>query len=327
MTNDVVTLGECLVSFVAATPGPMAEAGSFERHIAGAEANVAVGLARLGHGSAYIGRVGDDGFGTAIIRRLRGEGVDVTWLARDPDAPTGLMFRERRALGPAQVLYARIGSAASRVSPDDVDRAAADGCFDDARWLHVTGITPALSATARAATDRAIELGRAAGVTVSFDVNLRRRLWPDEAAAPVVRSIAERADVVLGSPDELAVLTGTPVRDGDEALARATLALGPRFAVVKLGEAGAHGQGRDPAMAVHVPALYVSQVLDPVGAGDAFCAGFIAARLDGADLEGALRQGNACGAAAVASVGDQSGLPDRAELHRLLTTDAPDTLR
>ena len=114
--TEVVTLGECLVAFVATTPGPLAEATTFDRFVVGAEANVAVGLARLGHSVAFIGRVGADGFGEAIARRLRGEGVDISDLAIDPDAPTGLMFRERRVLGPAQVVYARSGSAGSRLT-------------------------------------------------------------------------------------------------------------------------------------------------------------------------------------------------------------------
>ena len=98
--TEVVTLGECLIAFVATTPGPLAEATTFERFVAGAEANVAVGLARLGHSVAFIGRVGADGFGDAVVKRLRGEGVDITHLAIDPDAATGLMFRERRVIGP-----------------------------------------------------------------------------------------------------------------------------------------------------------------------------------------------------------------------------------
>ena len=113
---EVVTLGECLVAFVASEPGSLAEATSFERFVAGAEANVAVGLARLGHSVDFVGRVGADGFGEAIRRRLRGEGVGTTHLATDGEATTGLMFRERRHLGPAQVVYARSGSAGARLS-------------------------------------------------------------------------------------------------------------------------------------------------------------------------------------------------------------------
>jgi 2-dehydro-3-deoxygluconokinase len=324
--TEAVTLGECLVSLVATMPGPLAEATTFERHIAGAEANVAVGLARLGHSVAYVGRVGGDGFGTAIVRRLRGEGVDVMHVATDADARTGVMIRERRTVGAAEVIYHRAGSAASRIAPDDIDRAVDGGVFEGAGWLHLTGITPALSDSARAATIRARDVARDAGLTVSLDINLRRRLWSDEVAGPIIRDLAAGVDVVLGSVDELAVIAETePAADPAE-LAAAVATLGPATVVAKLGPHGALGLDAG-ATPVHVPALSVSAVVDPVGAGDAFCAGFIAGRLDGADLETALRMGNACGALAVAAIGDQAGLPDRAELGRLLAGGASDTLR
>ena len=172
---------------------------------------------------------------------------------------------------------------------------------------------------------RRVELARSADLTVSFDVNLRRRLWSDADAAPVVRALAGQADIVLGSPDELAVVTGAAAQD-PQALARAVLELGPSIAVVKLGADGALGLERDGEPVVS-PALPVPAPLDPVGAGDGFCAGFIAARLDGADLATALRQANACGAAAVAAVGDLAGLPDAAELAGLLADAGPDTIR
>lgn len=323
---EVVTLGECLASLVATTPGPLAEATTFERHDAGAEANVAVGLARLGHAVAYVGRVGADGFGTAIIRRLRGEGVGVTHLAIDPDTRTGVLFRERRTVGAAEVVYHRAGSAGSRLAPDDIDQAVDAGVFEGARWLHLTGITPALSDTARAATLRARDVARDAGLTVSLDVNLRRRLWSDEVAGATLRDLAAGVDVVLGSTDELAVIADLDP-DADPAELAATVAtLGRATVVAKLGPAGALGieSGATPVL---VPAIAVPVVVDPVGAGDAFCAGFIAGRLDGVDLETALRMGNACGALAVAAVGDQAGVPDRTELGRLLAGGGADTLR
>ena len=324
--SEVFTLGECLASFVATTPGPLSEAVGFERHVAGAEANVAVGLARLGHSVTYLGRVGGDGFGTAIVRELRGEGVDVRHLAVDPDAPTGVMFRERRVLGAMDVAYHRSGSAGSRLGTEDVERAAADGAFDGARWLHLTGITPALSTTARAATTRALEIGRDAGLVISLDLNLRRRLWSDDAAALVLRELAPRVDVVLGSADELAVVAGADADRDPAELVAMVAALGPATVVAKLGAEGAIGLEAGVPV-VHVEAIPVPVVQDPVGAGDAFCAGFIAGRLDGVDLETALRMGNACGALAVAAIGDQAGLPDRAELGRLLASGGPDTLR
>ena len=130
---EVLTLGECLVALVASETGPLAETSVFESHVAGAEANVAVGLTRLGHRVAYIGRVGADGFGTAILRRLRGEGVVVDHLTVDADAPTGILVRERRSIGAAEVLYYRRGSAGSGASPADVDSAAAAGRCEKAR--------------------------------------------------------------------------------------------------------------------------------------------------------------------------------------------------
>jgi len=324
--TEVVTLGECLASFVAADAGPLAEARRFTRHIAGAEANVAVGLARLGHAVAYIGRVGGDGFGTAILRALRGEGVDVRHLTIDDSARTGVMFRERRVLGAMDVVYHRAGSAGSRVTPEEVVRAVDDGVFEGIRWLHLTGITPALSDSARAATMRALEEGRRIGATVSLDVNLRRRLWSDEQAAPVLRDLASRVDVVFGSTDELALVAGADLDSEPDQLVAAVAATGPRTVVVKLGRDGA--LGRDGETSLAEPGIAVTDVVDPVGAGDAFCAGFIAGRLDGVDLTTALRMGNACGALAVAASGDQSGLPDRVELARLLAgAGGPDTLR
>jgi 2-dehydro-3-deoxygluconokinase len=322
---DVVTLGECLVAFVATELGPLAEATTFARHVAGAEANVAVGLARLGHRPAFIGRVGADGFGTAIVRALRGAGVAVDWLAVASGAPTGHLFRERRALGPAEVVYARTDSAGSRLGHGDVDAAAAAGAFDRARWLHLTGITPALSASCRSAVDTAVDHARQRRLTVSLDLNLRRKLWSEEDARPVLADLAGRADVVLGSEDEAAVVTGLDEASPAESLLDALLDLGPTLAVLKRGQRGAIARARD-GETVTRPALAVAAV-DPVGAGDAFCAGFIGARLDGADIGRALEVGNACGAAAAATVGDQSGLPDSIELDRILAASSRDAIR
>jgi len=325
MTVEVVTLGECLISLIGAREGSFAETTLFERQVAGAEANVAVGLARLGHSVVYIGRVGGDGLGGVIVRRLRGEGVDVSQLEVDPGATTGLMIRERRVLGAAEVVYARAGSAGSRISPDDIRRAADQGVFGPGSWLHITGITPALSKTASEAVRLALDLADRAKMTVSFDVNLRRRLWSDEEAAPVLRPLSERSDIVLGGAEELAILTGSHASD-PVALAEAVLRSGPRIAVVKLGAGGAfaHESGGVP---ISMPAHAIATVVDPVGAGDAFCAGFIATRLEGGDLAMAVRAANACGAAAVVAVGDLAGIPTRLELDRLLADNGRDTIR
>jgi 2-dehydro-3-deoxygluconokinase len=322
---ELLTLGECLVSLVAVELGSLAEATTFSRHVAGAEANVAVGLSRLGHTAAFIGHVGRDGFGTAILRALRGAGVGVDWLTADSGGSTGHLFRERRVLGPAEVVYARTASAGSRLGPDDVDSAAAAGAFNGARWLHLTGITPALSPSCRAAVSRAIEHARGHGLTISLDLNLRRKLWTDRQAQPVLANLAAAVDVVFGSEDEAAIVTGQTDAGSPTALLDALLALGPTLAVLKLGTKGAMARARGDNVVTRAGPVVIP--VDPVGAGDAFCAGFIAARLEGADMARALEVGNACGAAAVAAIGDQAGLPDSIELDRLLAASPPDTIR
>jgi 2-dehydro-3-deoxygluconokinase len=327
---EVVTLGESLVSLIASPRGPLAEATSFERVVAGAEANVAVGLARLGHRVAYIGRVGDDAFGSVILHRLRGEGVDVRQLLVEAGVPTGIMVRELRDLGPAEVIYHRAGSAGSRLSPAHVD-AAAD-LFTGARWLHVTGITPALSASAAAAVDTALKRARDAGLTISLDLNIRRKLWPEARAATVLGALLRRVDVVLGGLDEAALVGGlaTSLEGGSgvdpERAAAALLRLGPVTAVIKLGASGALELGRDGTVVRHA-GVRVARAIDPVGAGDGFSAGYIAARLEGLGAGAALALGNACGAAVVATVGDLTGLPSRVEAERLLAAEGPDQLR
>jgi 2-dehydro-3-deoxygluconokinase len=315
MTIDVLTLGEPLVAFVAAEGGALADATSYRRHVAGAETNLAIGLARLGVRVGIVARVGDDGLGTAILRRLRAEGVDISGVTVESGAPTGLLVRERRAIGPSEVLYRRAGSAGSHLGPGDLE---GSGGMRGAKWLHVTGITPALSPSALATVDAAIDAARRDGATISFDVNLRRRLWSEDGAAPVLQRLASRADVVLGDPDELALASS-----GDDPVA-SLLAAGASIVLTKVGAAGVRARTAD-GQELALAALPV-RVADPVGAGDALCAGFIAARLDGRDVETALRWGLACGAAVVALDGDADGLPTRPELERLLQAGA-DTIR
>jgi 2-dehydro-3-deoxygluconokinase len=197
--------------------------------------------------------------------------------------------------------------------------------FVEARWLHVTGITPALSDSAHEAVLRAIELARASDVSVSFDVNLRRRLWSDEEAAERLHPIAAGADLVFGDADELAVLAGVaPTPDGLDA-ARALRGGGSGSVIIKRGAAGATLVG--DGMPVDAPAVAVARVVDTVGAGDAFCAGYLAASLEGLDAAAALRWGNGCAAAALSVEGDLIGLPTRVELERLIGEAGTDTIR
>ncbi len=296
----LVTVGEVLAVMNPAEPGPLRHAREFRLTIAGAEANVAIGAARLGTPAAYAGRVGDDEFGRLVAGTLRGEGVDVSGLVVDEAAPTALMVKEHRLPGVVGVNYYRSGSAGSRLCADDLP---AD-LIRAAGMLHVSGITPALSPGAREAVLSAVEVAAEAGVRVAVDVNYRSRLWTADLARPVLADLASRADVLFAGEDEAELLTGSP---DPEALA----VLGPSEVVVKRGDQGcvAVCDGRRLTCAARTV-----RAVDAVGAGDAFAAGYLADRLAGRDPVDALRTAVTTGAFAVTQHGDWEGLPRRAEL-------------
>jgi 2-dehydro-3-deoxygluconokinase len=287
--------------------GRLRHARSLTLGVAGAESNVAIGARRLGCPAAWVGRVGDDELGELVVATIRAEGVDVGGVVRDPGAPTSLMLKERRTAAMVRVRYYRRDGPGSRLAPGDLDpaRVAAAGL------LHLSGITPALSDSARATVEHAVELARAAGVPVSFDLNYRAALWPPDRAAAVCRDLAARADLVFAGDDEaeLLGLAGDPAE-----LARGLAELGAGHAVVKLGERGAVAavDGRLHAVdPVPVPAV------DPVGAGDAFVAGYLAETLAGRPVPERLATAAACGAFAVTVPGDWEGFPSRDELAAL----------
>lgn len=303
---DVVTFGEAMVLLLAEPGVPLRAAGSFRRSVAGAEANVAIGLARLGHRVAWFGRVGDDAFGEVVLRTLRAEGVDTAGARVEPGeggAVTGLLLRDCHADRGIDVVYHRAGSAGSRLGPGDVDAALVGG----ARLLHVTGITPVLSDSARAATHAAIHAARAGGTAVSFDPNLRGKLCPPERAAEILRPLAARADIVLTGEDEAAVLSG---RADPRAATEWFLEQGAALVATKAGASGARvtdGTGTWERAAAPVHAV------DPVGAGDAFGAGFLSAWLRGLAAARCLEEGVAVAGLVVTVPGDTDGLPSPSE--------------
>ncbi|MFW5473546.1 sugar kinase [Knoellia sp. CPCC 206450] len=314
MTADVVTLGEALASF--RSPGPLGFGVPVTPDLAGAETNVAIGLSRLGHRVAWVGRVGSDPFGEAVVRTLRGEGVGVEDVVVDGSAATGLMFLEQRAADLTRVHYVRAGSAGSRLGPDDLPLDA----IRSARLLHVTGVTPALSPTAAEAVSRAVSVAREAGVRVSLDVNHRARLWSRDAAAPVLRALLPAVSLLVAGEDELGIVADGPE---DEAVA-GLLDSGVDAVAVKRGASGASlftSDGRSDRGAVAVSAV------DTVGAGDAFCAGLLSAVLDDRADGDALDRAVALGAWAVSTRGDWAGLPTRSELGDLTSLGPGETLR
>lgn len=287
-------------------PVGLAESKRLKLDIAGAESNLCIGLSRLGVGARFISRVGDDPFGLRIRQVLDQEGVDTSALLTDPEAPTGVFFREHLPDGQRRVYYYRKGSAASRLSPDDLH----PGLFQGARLVHLTGITPALSPACAAACQRAIELARQAGAWISFDPNFRPRLWNATEAQAVLLPLMLQVDILLMGHEDAQALFDI---DNEDQILERGLNLGASIVVLKLGEQGACGLANSSVKPVgqimKIPAHPVKQVIDPVGAGDGFDAGFIAGWLQGWDLEKCLQLGARLGAAAVGVMGDYAGFP------------------
>ena len=311
MTAEVVTLGETMALLAAPGVGLLRHATSLDLSVGGAESNLAIGLSRLGHRVAWIGRVGADEFGALVRRTLAAEGVDGRVVV-DAAAPTGLMVKARRTPDVTQVNYYRAGSAGSRLAPDDVDPALVAA----ARVVHLTGITPALSPSARAAVRFAVAAAREAGVPVSLAVNYRRGLWTPEAAATELAELVALSDIVFASESEAAMLVPGA---SAEALAAGLAALGPGQALVTRGAAGAVAAVDGTVLVA--PAVPVVAV-DPVGAGDAFAAGYLSALLDGEPPAARLHRATLAGAFAVTVPGDWEGLPSRADLAVLATEES-----
>ena len=310
---DVVTMGETMVSLRTGTP--LRLGGSLSMTMAGAESTVAIGLARLGHTVRWGGRVGADEVGAYILRTLRAESVIVDTVVVDGQRPTGLMLAERRVADVSRVSYYRAGSAGSALSASD-----AAACLVDApRILHVTGITPALSDSAAEAVTEAVYLAVRGGALVSVDVNYRSMLWTPQEAHPVLSELVRRAHIVIASEDELGL-----VAPQDESVAAQELAAsGVNQLVIKRGARGATVWHDGEAH--HAPAIAVP-VLDTIGAGDAFTAGYLSGVLDGLSPAAALHRGTVTGAFAVSAVGDWEGLPTRDELS-LLERETGTTVR
>ncbi|WP_334075300.1 MULTISPECIES: sugar kinase [Paenibacillus] len=305
---EVVTFGESMALLIAEGGKGLEYTNALTPSFGGAESNVAIGLARLGHASGWCGRLGDDPFGHRVIKAIRGEGVDVSRAQLTAEATTGLMIRENVA-GKSSVHYYRKLSAASRMRPEHLDEAYIAG----AQILHVTGITPALSDSCAETVAAAMDLAKRHGVKVSFDPNLRLKLWDLEAARKVLLPLAMKADYFLPGLDELKLMYET--ESLEDILSR--LRELPGVSVIKGGmdETYLYEHGK----LTPVPYYKVDHVIDTVGAGDGFCAGFLSGLLRGYTLEEAVRLGNLIGSQVIQAVGDWEGLPSAAEIERLLS--------
>lgn len=275
-TPDLIAIGETMVLITPHDATPLAQTDDVRLSIGGAESNVTAHVAALGQSAAWVSALGAGVLGERVLRAVSALGVDTRWVRTAPDAPTGVYFKD-----PGQgVHYYRAGSAASRMTADSIAAVP----LEDARIVHVSGITPALSADCAAMIDAVIERVAASDALLSFDVNHRAALWPASEAAPVLLALAQRADIVFVGLDEAETLWGTTTPAAVRELIWA-----PGRLVVKDGSVGATEFSAEGA--VFEPAI-PTEVVEAVGAGDAFAAGYLAGLLAGDDTIASLRAGH-----------------------------------
>jgi 2-dehydro-3-deoxygluconokinase len=297
-----------MAMFVATETGDLAEVEHFMKRVAGAELNVATGLARLGLKVGWVSRVGKDSFGRFVLHSLAKEGIDARGVSEDSRYATGFQMKSKVENGTDPIVeYFRKGSAASHLSPEDF-RAE---YFTSARHLHLSGVAAALSESSYALLEQAATTMKAKGKTISFDPNLRPVLWKSEAEmVEKLNQLAFQADWVLPGLKEGMILTGQRTPEG---IADFYLTRGVQAVIIKTGGDGAWfktAAGEQGAVA----AIKVDNVVDTVGAGDGFAVGVISALLEGRTLQQAIGRGNKIGALAIQVQGDSEGLPTREAL-------------
>jgi 2-dehydro-3-deoxygluconokinase len=301
----VLTLGETMALLDPEGDGRPTAGTQFVLRVAGAESNVAIGLRRLGVDTSWVSRLGRDVLGDVVHSTLAAEGVDVRWVARDGAAPTGVFLKWRES-GRSHVTYYRRGSAASRLAPGDLPDEALDGVA----LVHLTGITMALSGSARELVADVAARAARRGITVLFDPNWRPALWSSSAdAAAAHRDVLSNVDWYLCGSEEGRTLWGT---ESDEETIDAVRAAGAGDAVVRIGARGA--VVRVAGALREVPPPRVVEVRDEIGAGDAFAAGFAYGLLHGWRPDDCAASGNVVAAAALAGTGDWETLPHLADV-------------
>ena len=318
---DLVTFGEAMVRLTPPSFQRIEQARSFDVNVGGAELNVAVAAARLGLGTRWVSRLTANPLGRMIAGRAREHGVDVSAVQWAKGDRAGLYFAELGAAPRAgSVLYDRAGSAMSRIAPGTIDWSDALG---GGRWFHTSGITPALGESAAATTAEALAAAKGAGLTVSYDLNFRSKLWTPEKACSVQQPLMEHVDVLITTEEDARVVFGMgggrAGRDYEsvdaESYATVARALQERFAfkavAITLRENPRVWQNTWSAMiladgAVHGAPRYEVEIVDRIGAGDSFSAGLIYGMLQGSDWEKAVRLGTALSALKHTTPGDFS---------------------
>lgn len=316
--SELLTIGEPITLFAATDlDESLTTATHFQKYLAGAEVNVAVGTARLGHSVQYLSQVGQDAFGDFIREQLQANHVGIDYLTQSPAHWTGLQFKNKVSHGDPATAYFRAGSAAAHMTPTSLRQVDLTGV----RWAHLTGIYPAISYQALATVQQLILMLQAHHIPFTFDPNIRPSLWPDhETMVTTLNALAREATIVLPGIGEGEQLAKT--RD-PEAIADFYLTQGKncQAVVVKLGPAGALVKTK-AGQTTTVAGFHVDHVVDTVGAGDGFALGLLTGILDDLPLVEAVRRANAVGAIAVQHPGDNDGYPTPAALAAFMQANA-----
>jgi 2-dehydro-3-deoxygluconokinase len=291
---DIVAMGEGMVEF----NQTLADKPTYLQGFGGDTSNAIIAAARAGARTAYVGAVGDDGFGRMLLEAWQQEHIDTAPVAIDSAAPTGIYFVTHGAAG-HEFSYRRAGSAAAQMTLNAAQREA----LSASRMLHLSGISLAISAHARAQCLQAIHIAKAAGASICFDSNLRLKLWSLDAARAAMQEVIAQTDIFLPSLDDVTALSGL---QAPEAIVRWSHALGAKTVLLKLGAQGVlvshHGEQ------THIPALRV-QAVDATGAGDCFAGNLLARICLGDSVPQAARYANAAAALAVQGFGAVAPLP------------------
>lgn len=305
-----LTFGEPMVMFTAQSEGDLADQMVFRKFVAGAETNVATGVARLGYESYFASRVGKDSLGRYIRKALAQEGIKMNFVSEDDTWPTGFQMKSHTTHGDPEVEYFREFAAFRHIPLQGI----AD-MMVGMDHLHATGIPLALCENTRQYGLKMMTEARKVGMSISFDPNLRPNLWPSkEEMIRVTNEAAALSDWFLPGIHEGQLLTGL---QDPEAIADFYLQRGVKLVIIKLGSQGAFFKDSKGHFEI-VPGVPNVQVVDTVGAGDGFAVGAISALLEGLDEKAALQRGNAIGSLAVQFPGDSDGLPSRPALYAYL---------
>lgn len=305
---QLITMGETMVSFTPGASGALRYVPDYRMRVAGAESNLAIGASKLGIDVGWISKLGEDEFGHYILNGIRAEGVDTKGIIFDTNNPTGIMFKET-GVGETKVYYYRSGSAASHLVPEDLN----EEYFKGAKILHLTGITPVLSETCKETVLKAIEIAEKLGIQISFDPNIRKKLWKDTDFSPLIRDITLRSNIVLLGLDEAKVLFDT---EKQEEIFEILFTKGKaELVAIKDGAEGAWVGNKE--MTKKLPP-FPCKCIEPIGAGDGFNAGFLSGVIKGKDLITCGRMGTIAGALATQTTGDIEGYPSEDQMQRAI---------